>query len=91
MRPKEANDIINESDVIVLNIGQTLKSVNDYQELKETEDFRTRRNIIPLIGRYDAHSKYNVKNITRYLKRKERLCLLYHTILYILKLVAKVR
>ena len=83
MRTKEANDIINESDVIVLNIGQTLKSVNDYQELKETEDFRTRRNIIPLIGRYDSHSKYNVKNITRYLKeKKEMLAIPYNTLYF---------
>ena len=82
MRTKEANDIINESDVLVLNIGQTLKSVNDYQELKETEDFRTRRNIIPLIGRYDSHSKYNVKNITRYLKEKRDMLAIPYNTLY---------
>ena len=82
MRPKEANDILNESDVLVLNIGQTLKSVNDYQELKETEDFRTRRNIIPLIGRYDSHSKYNVKNITRYLKEKRDMLAIPYNTLY---------
>ena len=75
-------DILNESDVLVLNIGQTLKSVNDYQELKETEDFRTRRNIIPLIGRYDSHSKYNVKNITRYLKEKRDMLAIPYNTLY---------
>ena len=41
-----------------------------------------RKNIVPYVGRYDKFSKYNVKNISRYLRTKEELGYLsYNTLL----------
>ena len=35
-----------------------------------------------LIGRYDSYSKYNVKNITRYMKEKKQLLAIPYNTLY---------
>ena len=35
-----------------------------------------------LLGRYDAHSKYNVKNVSRYLKEKRRILAIPYNTLY---------
>ena len=71
MNEEQAQNIINVSDVIIFNITQRLKNINDFMELKETDEFYRRKNVMLLLGRYDAHSKYNVKNVTRYMKEKK--------------------
>lgn len=81
MDERNTEDIINVSDVIVVNLTQRLKTINDFVELRENNDFYKRKNIILLMGRYDAHSKYNIKNVTRYMKeRKEILAIPYNTL-----------
>lgn len=82
MHEKEAQDIIAVSDVIVLNITQRLKIIDDFIELKETDEFYKRKNIMLLLGRYDGHSKYNVKNVTRYMKEKKQLLAIPYNTLY---------
>lgn len=66
-----ADEIIAMSDVVVVNMTQRLKSIDEFIELREQDEFYKRKNIILLIGRYDNFSKYNVKNITRYLREKK--------------------
>lgn len=63
-------NILIESDVIVVNISQGLKNLNDLMNLREVNDMFKKNNILILIGKYDRFSKYNVKNVTRYLKEK---------------------
>lgn len=83
MDERNTEDIINVSDVIVVNLTQRLKTINDFVELRENNDFYKRKNIILLMGRYDAHSKYNIKNVTRYMKeRKEILAIPYNTLYF---------
>lgn len=83
MRQELAQDIINLSDVIIFNITQRLKSINDFIELKENEEFYKRKNVMLLLGRYDAHSKYNVKNVTRYMREKKQLLAIpYNTLFF---------
>ncbi len=82
MAEKEAQDIINVSDIIVINLTQKLKSINDFIELRENDDFYRRKNIMLMLGRYDAHSKYNVKNITRYMREKKQLLAIPYNTLY---------
>ena len=66
-----AENIIQMSDIVVVNMTQRLKSIDDFIELREENEFYRRKNIMLLIGRYDAFSKYNVKNISRYMKEKK--------------------
>ena len=39
MNEEQAQNIINVSDVIIFNITQRLKNINDFMELKETDEF----------------------------------------------------
>lgn len=82
MKEELAQNIINISDVIIFNITQRLKNINDFMELKETDEFYKRKNVMLLLGRYDGHSKYNVKNVTRYMKEKEQLLAIPYNTLY---------
>ncbi len=82
MQDKEREDIINVSDLVVVNITQRLKTINDFMELKENNQFYKGKNVILLMGRYDAHSKYNVKNVTRYLKEKKDILAIPYNTLY---------
>ncbi len=71
MPEQYAENIAQISDVVVVNLTQRLKSIDDFIELREQEEFYRRKNIMLLIGRYDAFSKYNTKNITRYMKERK--------------------
>lgn len=81
--PKQcAENIIQISDVVVVNLTQRLKSIDDFIDLREEEEFYKRKHIMLLIGRYDAFSKYNVKNITRYLKERKPVGVIPYNTLY---------
>lgn len=82
MKEELSQDIVNLSDVIIYNITQKLKSINDFIELKEENEFYRRKNVMLLLGRYDAHSKYNIKNITRYMKEKKDILAIPYNTLY---------
>lgn len=82
MNEEQAQNIINVSDVIIFNITQRLKNINDFMELKETDEFYKKKNVMLLLGRYDAHSKYNVKNVTRYMKEKKQILAIPYNTLY---------
>jgi len=71
MPEQQAENILQMSNIVVMNLTQRLKSIDDFAELCKTNEFYKRKNIMPLIGRYDSFSKYNVKNITRYLREKQ--------------------
>lgn len=71
MRAKEAQDILDISDIIILNLSQRLKTIDDIVELRQKDEFYKRNNIMLLIGRYDSFSKYNIKNVTRYMHEKK--------------------
>ena len=71
MPPKKSAEILQISDVVVMNITQRLKSIDGFALLRDNNEFYQRKNIILLTGRYDDTSKYNVKNVTRYLKERE--------------------
>lgn len=83
MDQKNEENIINVSDVIIVNLTQRLKTINDFVKLRENNDFYRRKNIMLLMGRYDTYSKYNIKNVTRYIKeRKEILAIPYNTLYF---------
>ncbi len=64
--------ILEISDVTVVNLSQRLRSVNNFAENREnTKSIQDRKRLI-LVGRYDKYSKYNYKNITRYLGEKNQ-------------------
>lgn len=62
--------IIDRSDVIVASISQRLKRIDEFNNLRMENKFWSGRKVIPLIGLYNAKSKYTAKNITRYMAEK---------------------
>ena len=75
--------IIYDSDVVVINLSQRLKSLNKFIELKEKNQIIKGKRTLILIGRYDRYSKYNSKNITRYLGEKNQvLTIPYNTLFF---------
>lgn len=70
--PKEqVKQILEIANVVIVNMTQRLKTIDDFIKLREENEFFKGKNILVNIGRYDKFSKYNVKNITRYMKEKK--------------------
>ena len=61
------------SNVNVYVFSQRLESLNKYIELKKTDDRIMSPKCIPAIGRYMSNTKYNMKNITKYMQEKKEL------------------
>lgn len=82
--PKEAEDeILKISDIVFVNLTQRLKTFDDFMELRDQDDFYKKTNVMLAIGRYDKFSKYNNKNITRYLKEKKLISVIpYNTLFF---------
>lgn len=71
------NRILEHSNVIVYGLNQKLKTMDNFIQ----SQIQKNKNIVPYVGRYDKFSKYNVKNISRYLRtRKELGYLSYNTL-----------
>ncbi len=80
---EQVKQILEFADVIVVNITQRLKVINDFIKLRENNEFFKKNNILINIGRYDPFSKYNTKNITRYLKEKKQIeAIPYNTLFF---------
>ena len=76
-------EILKISDIIVVNIAQRLKMINDLKLLKYGNDILKKENTMFLIGRYDKFSKYNAKNIARTLGYKDKIFVIpYNTLFF---------
>lgn len=74
-------EILLKSDIIVININQGLRSLNELLALRDANEIFRANNILVLIGKYDKYSKYNTKNVTRYLREKKPvLAIAYNTL-----------
>ena len=75
--------IINMSDLVIVNSSQNYKSLEKLKQNKETNELLNLPKTLFLIGRYDKYSKYNSKNITRYLEEKNQvLTIPYNTLFF---------
>lgn len=63
-----SNAVLEISDVIAYGIGQRLETINQYKEIKNTGILMKLNREVLYCGRYLEQSKYNAKNIERYLK-----------------------
>lgn len=78
---KEA--ILELADVVVVNITQRLKLIENWKELKENNELFKDPKMMTLIGRYDKFSKFNKKNVTRFLKEKRTVsAVAYNTLFF---------
>lgn len=72
MLPKsQVKQILEISDIIIVNISQRLKIIDEFLKLRMENEFFKKNNIMINVGRYDHYSKYNIKNLTRYMGEKK--------------------
>ena len=80
---EEKNRILELADVVIVNITQKMKTLNNLINLKEENAFFKKNNILINVGRYDKFSKYNIKNMSRYLREKKSvLAVPYNTLFF---------
>lgn len=81
---KEVSDIIlANSNLVVANLSQRLKSINKFMEIREEIPILNSKKSLILIGRYDKFSKYTVKNISRYMREKNKVSTIpYNTLFF---------
>lgn len=81
--PEIREQIINQSDIVIVNLNQRLSSVEEFREGREKNAIYRSAKTLILVGRYDKYSKYNSKNISRYLGEKNQvLTLPYNTLFF---------
>lgn len=81
--PAIREKILKKSDVIVITTSQRLSSIEKIRQEKDKNPLFLSSKTVLLIGRYDKFSKYNVKNITRYLAEKNQvLTIPYNTLFF---------
>ena len=79
---EDTREILEMSDIVAVNLTQRLRIINTYIELKEADPLFRKNNTMLLIGRYDRFSKYNSKNVARYVGEKEVFTVPYSTLFF---------
>lgn len=72
--------ILQMSDVIMYTMAQNLKQIKQYMELRNTMPELVRKSVIPLLGSMNGYCKYNLKNVSAYMKEKDLCCVIYNSI-----------
>lgn len=67
---KIKDSLLEISNLVVVCLPQKLRKINEYVELRQEKEVLKNKPVIPVIGRYDKHSKFNTKNVARYIKEK---------------------
>ena len=70
VKPEIREQIFKKSDIIVVNLSQGLTCIKDLKENKQKNKLLKSPKTLLLIGRYDKTSKYNIKNVSRFLGEK---------------------
>lgn len=65
--------ILQESNAIIITLKQSVESIETARLLREKNPDSNKNNIMFLAGKYDFDSKYNTKNLTRYLKETKEI------------------
>lgn len=64
--------ILSVSNIIMINITQRMRNINNYMSLKAENELLQKNNTLVLIGNYNPRSaKYTARNIARYMKEKK--------------------
>lgn len=78
-----AETIMENSNLIVVNLSQRLTSINAFMNIREEKPILKSKKTLLLIGRYDKFSKYNIKNISRYMGEKNKVSTIpYNTLFF---------
>ncbi len=80
---EQENKILNQSTIIMATISQRITSMDKFLKLQADDERFSGPKVLLLIGRYDRYSKYTLKNITRYMKEKNKISTVpYNTLFF---------
>lgn len=82
MNKQDQNEILKKSDLIVVTLKQGLTELDEFLELRQTDPIFRGNNVILLVGKYDKFSKYNLKNISRYLRENNQISAIAYNTLF---------
>ena len=82
MNTETKEEILKMSNLNVMVFSQKKASIDRYRELRDNNEEILGVKTIPVIGKYTSHSRYNVKNITRYLNEKKEISVIPFNLLY---------
>ena len=74
--------IVDSSDLVIVNTSQNFNSLRKLKEKKENSELLQSPKTLILVGRYDKFSKYNVKNISRFLEERNQILTIPYNNLY---------
>lgn len=74
--------IVDSSDLVIVNTSQNFNSLRKLKEKKENSELLQSPKTLILVGKYDKFSKYNVKNISRYLEERNQVLTIPYNTLY---------
>ena len=81
LKKETTKTLLETSHVIVTNFSQNLKQIDEYIEVKaKNSGILKKDKCLTLLSRADENSKYNVKNVTRYIKEKDLNQVIYNPI-----------
>ncbi len=75
-------EILRISNLNVMVFSQKKASVERYRKLRDNNEEIMGIKTIPVIGKYTSHSKYNIKNLTRYLEEKKEISVVPFNLLF---------
>lgn len=67
---KITDSLLEISNLVIACLPQKLRKINEYVKLRQEKEIFRNKLVMPVIGRYDKHSKFNTKNVARYIKEK---------------------
>ncbi len=74
--------ILKNSNLIIASLSQRLTSIKTFARMREEQPILKSKKTLLLIGRYDKYSKYNIKNISRYLGEKNKVSTIPYSTLF---------
>ena len=75
--------IMDRSDLVIVNTTQNYSSLKKLKQKKEKSELLKSPKTLILMGKYDKFSKYNSKNVSRYLEEKNQvLTIPYNTLFF---------
>ena len=80
---ENTKQILQMSNVIVVTLEQKMRRLNEFIAMRQEEPLLKGKNVLTLVNRFDKFSKYNSRNITRYLgQKREVFTVPYNTLFY---------
>lgn len=80
---KIKQQIMDTSDLLIVCSNQGLNSINKLKDKKENIPLMQSKKVMFLVGKFDKFSKYNAKNITRYINEKNQILTIpYNTLFF---------